>query len=198
MISRRVRAILAVSTVFSLAGCGTGGTGSQASAPRTESPSPSVPAAAPGYKAYVSPAAEYSLEFPHAWFAPTEFRDGPHVGTDFVSQDIGSPMLLRDEGIWLTVQVNTQPESCTEGPGFKSSTFDELNVTIDGTPATAFFADGGASSFAGGDGLTGIAGPYVMHAGWCYSFGFLTTSAASTRQHLPEIEHIYSSFRFNR
>jgi hypothetical protein len=104
---------------------------------------------------------------------------------------------LSDNGIWLTVTVDTKPRTCLSRPGPVTSA-KRMQVSIDGVSGVAFISLRADPNFQGGDGLTGITGPYVMRNGWCYWFGFLTTAYDYTNQHMAEIQHIYSSFRFNR
>jgi hypothetical protein len=159
---------------------------------------PLLPPAAPGYKAYVSSTSKYSFEYPAKWFEYPELRDGSFAGKDFMSQNIGSPVQLDATGIWLNILVNTAPVSCSLGSGVGGPNMTSLPVSIDGASSTALVTLAADPNFRGGDGLVGVAGPYVMHNGWCYSFGFLTTSVNDTHLHMAEIQHIYSTFRFNR
>lgn len=137
----------------------------------------------------------YSLEYPASWYTFTEPNFQSYVGTDFVSQDIQTPILLRGDGIWLTVSVDSKPSRCSAGSVSIPSTVNVIEVSIDGFDGVAYI-----SSVPGpfSDGLVGVAGPQFMHKGWCYSFGFLTTSIDDTHLHMAQIEHIYASFRFNR
>jgi hypothetical protein len=133
------------------------------------------------------------------WFEYPELRDGSFAGKDFMSLDIASPMQLDATGIWLNILVNTAPGSCSLGsPGVGGSNVSSLAVLIDGVSSTALVVLAVVPGFRGGEGLVGVTGPIVMHNGWCYSFGFLTRSVEVTQLHTAEVQHIYSSFRFNR
>jgi hypothetical protein len=125
-------------------------------------------------------------------------QDGSHVVNNFMSQNIGSPVQLDATGIWLTININTAPGSCSLGSDTGATKMNRLVVSIDGVSSPAWVALSVDPNFRGGDGLLGVAGPEIMHNGWCYSFGFLTTSVDDTNLHMTEIQHIYSSFRFNR
>lgn len=70
------------------------GSAQQSSSPPASSArldSPVVPSSSPasGYKAYLSTTSKYSFEYPETWFEYPELQDGPHVGKDFMNQNIG-------------------------------------------------------------------------------------------------------------
>jgi hypothetical protein len=169
-----------------------------ASSVPSQSPASPLPSAASGYKAYVSSTSRYSVEYPGTWFESREQQDGSHSGKDFMSQNIGSPMQIDATGIWLTIVVNTAPGVCSLGSNADPTKMTSLAVSIDGVSSTAWVVLTVDPNFQGGDGLVGVAGPDILHGGWCYSFGFLTSSVDDTHLHMAEIQHIYASFRFNR
>jgi hypothetical protein len=192
--------IAAISGLSLVSDCGTPReTTGVTSGSRTSSPStlptaqPSAPA---GYTAYVSADLHYSFAYPASWFNVGSNHDGPYYGLNVVSKDIGTPILLTEHDIWFTMAVNVtgawSSRACGLQPGdFSKAT--ELKVSIDGTQASAYVVPPG-----GPDGMAGVSGPEIQHEGWCYSFGFITTSVADTNEHLAEIQQIYSTFRFNR
>lgn len=170
--------------------------GAPASGARGGSPSTRPPA--PGYASFVSANQKYSLEYPAAWYdTGPELLDGQFDAKNFSSQEIQSPIQLSDTGIWLTVTVDTKPRTCLSRPGPANSA-KPMQVSIDGVSGVAYITLAVDPNFQGGNGFTGITGPYVKRNGWCYWFGFLTTSYVNTNLHMAEIQHIYSSFRFNR
>jgi hypothetical protein len=180
-------AIVATVVVFAVAGVSCGGVRtypSVASGAAQQSPSP-TPSAAPGYLAYVSPKWMYSLEYPATWYLLED--QGQDRSKWFSNQNIASPEQLDANGIWLTIDVNSQPsQPCSAGSSFSTPTVTQVQVSIDGVSGTEYLS------------TRGIEGPYVMHGNWCYHFSVLTTSAKDRDQHMPEIDHILSSFRFNR
>ena len=186
---------LALCALLATTGCGMAkSAAAPASAARTAPPS----SPAHGYATYASATGKYSLEYPAAWYdAGPELLDGQYVAKSFSSQDIPNPILLSNDGVWLTVSLDTKPRACLSGPGPVTSA-KRIQVSIDGVSGAAYISLGADPYFQGGDGLTGINGPSVPHGGWCYRFTFLTTTYANTNLRMAEIEHIYSSFRFNR
>jgi hypothetical protein len=76
-------------------------------------------------------------------------------------------------------------DPASAGPNMTS-----LPVAIDGVSSTALVTLAADPNFHGGDGLVGVAGPYVMHNGWCYSFGFLTTGVNDTHLHMADPAHL--------
>jgi hypothetical protein len=146
----------------------------------------------------VSSTSKYSFEYPATWFEYPESQDGSYSAKDFMSQNIASPVQIDATGIWLTINVNTAPGSCSLGSDAGGTKVNRLVITIDGVASPAWVVLATDPNFRGGDGLVGVTGPEIMHNGWCYSFRFLTTSVDDTNLHMAEIQHIYSSFRFNR
>jgi len=154
----------------------------EASAPRTASPS----ASAPGFALYVSPGLSYSFQYPAGWTLLPLGHDGSHYTQDLVSENTASPENLSASGIWLNIQVDTQPtQACVISPTTDPSVTTR-EVVLDGSTSTEHVSS------------RGIEGPYVLHGGWCYKIGFITLSAAAVQQHTGDVERIYSSFRFNR
>jgi hypothetical protein len=153
----------------------------------------------PGFNGYVSADLCYSFDYPTTWFTVGRDHDGPYYGLNVVSKDIGTPILLTEHDVWFHLAVNTTGKWGSAGRAcglpidqFSKST--ELKVSIDGVPSIAFVAQ----QPGGPDATAGVAGPELVHSGWCYSFSFTTTSVPSTNEHLAEIEEIYLTFRFNR
>jgi len=168
------------------------------SGPRTASPSPP-----PGYKAYISPDLFSSFAYPDTWFNVGRDQDGSFYGLNIVSENIGSPIQLRQHDIWFSVAVSTRGKWGPSGEGracglpadqFPNPNSTELKVSIGGVTTSAYVA----TKPGGPDMTAGIAGPELLHEGWCYSFSAITVSVATTNEHLTEIQQIYSSFRFNR
>jgi len=185
--SRTRVAAVATLAVLAVAGisCGAVRTYPQiASGAAQQSPSP-PPSAAAGYKAYASSTWMYSLEYPATWF---ELDDqGQDRSKWFSNQNIASPEQLDASGIWLTVDVDAQPSGpCSAESNISTPNVTVAQVSLDGVSASEYIS------------ARGIDGPYVMHGNWCYHLSFLTSSAQDRDQHMVEIQHILSSFRFNR
>ena len=199
----RMGVLIALFAVIAIpiSGCGPArGTIGTATESRMTSPvagSP-LPSAAAGYKTYVSASLYYSLEYPATWFDVGGNHDGSFYAEDLVSKDIRSPIQLREDDIWLTVTVNVKPSKPCSVPPTETSKMTEVRVLLDGVPTSAYISPLPDPNFRGGDGLTGLVGPILLHKEWCYGFSFLTTSVDNTYRHLPEINHNFSSFRFNR
>jgi hypothetical protein len=201
MSARNLAASALLVLLAAAAACGLPPSGHLSSSSRTASPSSPAPqptSAPPGYKAYVSGDLRYSFVYPDTWFVVGRDEDPPYFGLNVVSKDIGTPILLREHDIWFNLAVSTAGTWSAERPcGLPTdqfSKFTELKVSIDGVPASAFVPQ----QPGGPDATAGVTGPELIYSGWCYGFGFITTSVASTNEHLAEIEEIYSSFRFNR
>jgi hypothetical protein len=146
----------------------------------TRTPSPSPP---PGYLAYTNPDLLYSFEYPAAWtIVPT-----PIPGTLLTNAPTRGAQDYQSNDIDFTIRVDQQPSRpCSIPPPPTAPTNPVVQASVDGTPASIYLAP------------NGVAGPWILHSGWCYVFTATTFDAADRDLHMPEIDHILSTFKFNR
>lgn len=158
-------------------------TGDVASGSRTPSATSQAPSPAPGYLAYTHSTLMYSFEYPSTWTVVSI----PIPGTLLTNAPTRGPQDFQPTDIDFRISVYQQPSRPCSIPTASGARINNpaQQVVIDGTPATLYLAPNGAEAWA-------------LHNGWCYDFGAITVDAADRDLHLPEIEHILSSFKFNR
>jgi hypothetical protein len=177
---------LVVAITLSIASCGAARSYpavASGGAQQSATPLNQTPSVAPGYSAYVSKQWQYSLEYPAQWLDLPNFG-APDRQKYFSNENTESPEHLTASGIWLTIDVNSQPSTCASN-GPPASDVTQTPISIDGAQTTEYV--GQASILV-----------LVQHSGWCYTIGFATNGAQDRDQHATEIAHIFSTFRFNR
>lgn len=175
---------VAATLVCALVGCGTRAFPSVASASATQSPSLVTQSPIPGYLLYTSSAWLYSFEYPSSWFNLGN-SGVPNTVKYFSNQQIGSPQQLDANGIFLRVSIDTQSTHPCANSGPLRPGVSQTPIMVDGESTTEYSGAQGVSA-------------YVTHQSWCYTFGFITTGAQDLAQHKAEIDHVLSSFKFNR
>lgn len=180
------RVLVAASLFLGLCGCGSlpHGLGATTASPaRMGSPTPqSTPSI--GYVAYTSQAWKYSFEYPANWFSLPDATGRGDV-KDFASQNIASPEQMQATAIWLSVLIDAKQSRPCASSGSPAPSVVQQPASVDGAQTTKYISSQGVLVV-------------VAHTNWCYTFSFITSSLDSRDQHTVEIDHILSSFRFNR
>lgn len=141
------------------------------------SPSPSL-------RAYKSPKWLYSVEYPAAWYQLPN-SGAPDTDAYFSNETDLAPLMMDSNGVWLTIAIYDAGALCPARWVLNGADVTKTPLSVDGEATTM-----SASS--------NEVGVLVKHAGWCYSFFFITYSAQTLGQHRGEIDAMLKSFRFNR
>ena len=179
-------ALFAVLTI-GLAGCGAAPAPftSSSSGARTVSSSPLQTSPSPGYRTYTSAKWLYSLSYPATWYDLDNFG-APDSQKYFSNENVEAPTDLSATGIWLTIEVDSQPtKPCQLSTATSSPGPTQVQTSLDGEATVELVAPKGAAL-------------KVLHSAWCYYVGFNTTSDQDRTQQSNEMTQILSSFRFNR
>jgi hypothetical protein len=95
-------------------------------------------------------------------------------------------MRLDSNGVWLTIQVDSQPSrACDPGAGAIGPAISQAPISLDTESTVKYMGPNGVLV-------------QVSHGGWCYAISFVTNYVQARDQHMNEISQILSSFRFNR
>ncbi len=168
-----------------LSGCGAFTAGSPASSARTSPSGASSPSTEPGFVAYVSSKWLYSLQYPTNWYDLGNFG-APDSQKYFSNENVGSPLQLDANGIWLTVDVDSQPtRGCSAASGMNTPTVTQQPIVIDGEQTIEYVASNGVVVD-------------VLHSNWCYFISFLAYYTQARDGHMGEVSTVLSTFRFNR
>jgi hypothetical protein len=129
----------------------------------------------------------YSAEYPSNWYS-FPVHAGPDLETDkSFSNENTSPEGMDGDGVFVTITVDsTGSKPCAPGPGGNDPRIGTSQILIDKETSTEYLY------------VNGSVGVIVLHANWCYRFSFLTSSTQTRDKYKPEIDHMLSSFKFNR
>lgn len=165
------------------------GAGPTAAAPTrlvTASGSPqSVQATAsppPGTTAYTSDKWLYTIYYPSSWYHIPN-AGAPDNDSYFASKQVSLPMLVGDDGIWITIQVNGDLSGgCSPGAGAPTPTpvsFGGMSAGLNSSP------DSGGEL-------------WLVYKGWCYRFAYVVHSANANTRFAPDVATMMKTFKYNR
>jgi hypothetical protein len=118
----------------------------------------------PGWQAYSSPKWGYSIQYPQSWRSLPNFG-APDTEKYFSNENVGSPMSLDLDGIWLTITVSGfQGDQCLNRGRWNLRIDRQVPLTVDGSTSSlnALKHDGYAALMLN-----------VQRNTYCYSFTYL-------------------------
>jgi hypothetical protein len=144
----------------------------------------------PGSNVAVNQAASYSFFYPATWFEAPGAPDP--TSQELSNENVMSPLQLDATGIWLSVDVSTNPTGCVPPPSSIPSGVGSRQEVIDGESAVLYLPPPGQFS------ATPQAWTHVVHNQWCYAFLLQAGSIQARDLHLGDLDQVLSSFKFNR